>query len=179
MELVQSAHPLLAIVVGAILSISVVEHMQGQPGRKEGGLTVLFFGPVARFLALASTLLPVLAIAVVWRADSMLTRYLFLLLAAVLAYASVFSVYLSFFVEMAYDELGVYYRSPTRRRVITWSAIQRIGFSDMVQMNYIQVGNGEMFWLSRCMNGFDEFLAQAQSRLSEQGPMGTVIERRG
>ncbi len=183
MELLQLSHPILAILIGSVLSISVVEHMQGQPGRKDGDMTILCFGPVARFMAAASVVLPILCFVVAWQADFFATRAIFIVLGLTLIYAVTFSIYLSFFVEMSYDDLGIYYRSPTRVRIIAWNAVTRLGFSDAIQMHYLMVANGEQFWLSRCMNGFDDFSAYALRRMSKsahvQTELGTSAERTG
>ena len=157
--------PMLAAMIGGVLSVLVLNFMRGQPGHRAGKMVVLSYGPVARFVALASLSLPILCLIAAWRSESLLVTSLFCVLFLVLAYYTILSSYLSCFVKLAFDEEGVYYVSPIRGGCfITWPAVKRIGYSDVVQTHYIKASNGQMFWLSRCMNGFDEFAAFARKK---------------
>lgn len=167
MNWAQLAGPVIAAALGGVLSALVIEAMRGRPGRKDGGVVLLSYGPVARFVVLGGLALPSLCAIAAWRAETIAGVALFVFVGLALTYFVVMAIYLSFFVTMAFNEMGVYYHSPLRGgRVITWGAVERLGYSDLVQTHYLKASNGEMFWLSRCMNGFDEFAAVARDKMN-------------
>ena len=174
MSLSVVAGPIIAAALGGVLSVLALDLMRGRPGRKFKDAVILEYGAAPRFFALAGLCLPILSLMAASRAGTLLLTTVFCTLALVTAYFTVMAVYQSFFVRMAFDKTGVYFRSPLRgARIIEWAAVERLAYSDIAQMHYIKVANGELFWMSRCMNGFDEFEArlnqiQANASSSDQ-----------
>ena len=168
------AGPMIAAALGGVLSVLALDMMRGRKGRKFKDAVILEYGAAPRFFALAGLSLPVLSLLAAWWAEGLATTAAFCALALVTAYFTVMAVYLSFFTRMAFDKTGVYFRSPLRgARIIEWAAVERLAYSDIAQMHYIKAANGELFWMSRCMNGFDEFEArlnqiQANASCSDQ-----------
>ena len=161
------AGPILAALLGSATVIYLMNYMRGRSGRSEGRITVLDYGPEARMLALASLSIPVLCLISAIRIDDLLLRLVFSALCIVTAYVSIFASYLTCCVALAYDEKALYYRSPLRGGVlVSWSAISYFGYSDLMQLHYLTIGNQHTIWLSRSMYGFDDFASFACRRLA-------------
>ena len=157
--------PMLAAAIGGFLSVCIIELMRGRRGVQAGGITIMSYGPVARFVAAGSLAFPVLCLIGAWYNNGLLITSVLCVLSLILGYYAVLATYLSFGVQMAFNKQAVYYKSPIRgTHIISWKAIERIGYSDLVQTHYFKATNGQMYWVSRSMNGFDEFMSQANAK---------------
>ena len=168
LEVFGSLLPLVLVVVFSGCSgIILLDTLRGGEGVKRGPLVVLSYSPIVKAISLLALGLPILCLYAAWRADTFLLTSLMCAFAVVTGYFTILAAYLTCCIRMAFDEDYVYYRSPTRARAITWKAVTRIGFSDAIQMHYLKAVNGEMFWLSRSMRGFDELTARARKKMAQ------------
>jgi hypothetical protein len=73
--------------------------------------------------------------------------------------ASIFFPYQAFFVSFKYDDLNIYYKSPLcGYRVVPWSNLTKVGYSWLVQADYIVVEGIGRIWCSNMLNGYHELM---------------------
>lgn len=73
--------------------------------------------------------------------------------------ASIFLPYQAFFVSFKYDDQNIYYKSPLSGcRVVPWSNLTKVGYSWLVQADYIVVKGIGRIWCSNMLNGYLELM---------------------
>lgn len=82
-------------------------------------------------------------------------------LAFLIAVASVvgatFSVYQAFFVKFSYDDDFIYYKTPLAgERRARWAELNDVGYSGLLQSDYIVVKGIGRIWCSNMLNGYAE-----------------------
>lgn len=81
------------------------------------------------------------------------------LVAAGFIAASMFFPYQAFFVSFKYDDKNIYYKSPLLgARTVPWSNLTKVGYSWLVQSDYIVVKGIGRIWCSNMLNGYSELM---------------------
>ncbi len=71
--------------------------------------------------------------------------------------ASIFFPYQAFLVSFKYDNEYIYYRSPLcGNRTVQWNNLSKVGYSWLVQADYIIVEGIGKIWCSNMLNGYAE-----------------------
>ncbi|QEI11463.1 hypothetical protein [Cellvibrio japonicus] len=82
-----------------------------------------------------------------------------LLVASGFVAASIFFPYQAFFVSFKYDNQNIYYKSPLcGYRVVPWGNLTKVGYSWLVQADYIVVKGIGRIWCSNMLNGYIELM---------------------
>lgn len=79
---------------------------------------------------------------------------------------SIFLPYQAFFIEFSYDNENVYFKSPIAGdKTASWKGLKKIGYSWLLQADYIVVDDIGRIWCSNMLQGYDElmeFLAEVE-----------------
>ncbi|ABD81609.1 hypothetical protein [Saccharophagus degradans] len=81
--------------------------------------------------------------------------------------ASIFFPYQAFLVSFKYDNECIYYRSPLcGNRTVQWSKLSKVGYSWLVQADYIVVDGIGRIWCSNMLNGYSELMEFVNAKKS-------------
>ena len=81
--------------------------------------------------------------------------------------ASIFFPYQAFLVSFEYDNEYIYYRSPLcGNRTIHWNNLSKVGYSWLVQADYIVVEGIGRIWCSNMLNGYAELMEFVNAKKS-------------
>ena len=81
--------------------------------------------------------------------------------------ASIFFPYQAFLVSFKYDDQNIYYKSPlSGYRVVPWSNLTKVGYSWLVQADYIVVKGIGRIWCSNMLNGYLELMNYINNKKS-------------
>ncbi|QIZ76529.1 hypothetical protein [Ferrimonas lipolytica] len=72
---------------------------------------------------------------------------------------AIFFPYQAFFVEFAYDDENVYFKSPIAgEKTASWKKLDKVGYSWLLQADYIVVDGIGKIWCSNMLQGFEELM---------------------
>lgn len=81
---------------------------------------------------------------------------------------SIFSPYHAFFIEFSYDDENVYFKSPVAgNKKASWDGLRKVGYSWLLQADYIVVDGIGKIWCSNMLQGYGElmeFLAEIDKK---------------
>lgn len=81
--------------------------------------------------------------------------------------ASIFFPYQAFMVSFKYDDEYIYYKSPLcGSRTVEWSNLTKVGYSWLVQADYIVVKGIGRIWCSNMLNGYAELMEFVNAKKS-------------
>lgn len=79
--------------------------------------------------------------------------------------ASIFFPYQTFFVKFSYDKEFIYFKSPIAgNKKASWADLEKVGYSWLLQADYIVVKGIGKIWCSNMLNGYGELMEFISSR---------------
>jgi hypothetical protein len=79
--------------------------------------------------------------------------------------ASIFFPYQAFFIKFAYDNDNIYFKSPIAGdKTVPWSNFEEVGYSWLLQADYIVVKDLGKVWCSSMLNGHYELMEFINNR---------------
>ncbi|MBN8432092.1 hypothetical protein JF535_14660 [Microbulbifer salipaludis] len=81
--------------------------------------------------------------------------------------AAIFFPYQAFLVSFKYDDEYIYYRSPIcGNRTVQWGNLSKVGYSWLMQADYIVVEGIGRIWCSNMLNGYAELMEFVSAKKS-------------
>ena len=72
---------------------------------------------------------------------------------------SIYFHYHAFFVEFSYDDENVYFKSPIAgNKKASWDGLRKVGYSGLLQADYIIVDGIGKIWCSNMLQGYGELM---------------------
>ncbi|CAM2821711.1 hypothetical protein PAT01_39350 [Pseudoalteromonas atlantica] len=72
---------------------------------------------------------------------------------------SIFFPYQAFFIEFSYDDKNVYFKSPIAgNKKVSWNGLRKVGYSWLLQADYIVVDGIGRIWCSNMLQGYGELM---------------------
>lgn len=133
-----------------------IRHMPyGLPGK----MLAIFFIPLTAFVAYAA----------LHASDDQ--KILALLLTAFFIAGTVFSLYQAFFTHLSYDDDYLYYQSPLAgNKKVPWTNLQDVGYSEILQTNFIVLDGIGRIWCSDMRRGNEELALFLEWKIEEIFP---------
>ncbi len=154
-EFLQTIRPVFSGLLGA-LSVYLIIKFTKNSAKADGELKLMEYG--LPFKIFTIILIP-FSIFVVYAASH--ARESQIIIATIVAsgfvLGALFSAYHVFFVKFSYDNDFVYYQSPfSKSKKAKWSALVDVGYSNLLQADYIVIEGIGRIWCPTVMNGYTE-----------------------
>lgn len=158
-----SWNPIYSGLIGGLVVAAMV-FLTSNKSKKEGELQVLEFGllfKVFSILFVPFTLFVLYAISQYYEGQEISASLVGLGFVA----GSIFFPYQAFLVKFSYDKEFIYFKSPIAGdKQAGWDDLEKIGYSWLLQTDYIVVKGLGKIWLSNMLNGYGEFMEFISSR---------------
>jgi len=149
--------PILSGLAGGLAVYFMVRYTKTS-GEVEGGIRIVSYSKPFKIFSAALipfTIFIVYAMSQSYEGQEVAA----ILVASSFVAASIFFPYQAFLVSFQYDDENIYYESPLcSKRVVPWSNLSRVGYSWLVQADYIVIQGIGRIWCSNMLNGHVELM---------------------
>ncbi|MFC6633001.1 hypothetical protein [Microbulbifer taiwanensis] len=165
-EIVSWIRPVLSGLVACLIVWAMVAYAKSEC-RREGDIRHLRYG--VPFKIFAALIIPFSAFVVYGVSQSYKGQEIpAFLVAAGFAAGSVFFPYQAFLVRFSYDDRFIYYRSPlVGSKKVPWDKLLEVGYSRILQADYIIVDGIGKIWCSSMLDGYGELGAFLEEKVRE------------
>ena len=166
----ESLRPIVSGLVGGLI-VYLLARSARKPAKRVKGRTILSYS--TGFRLFAALLIP-FSLFVAYAASQ--ARASQIAIAAVIAVtflaSAAFFAYQVFFVQFAYDDDNIYYRSPLAgSKIIPWSDVCEVSYSGLLQAHFIRTPSVSRIWCSNMLVGYEDLGAFLDKKLggADQG----------
>lgn len=168
-EIFNWIRPILSGLAGGLFVWALVAFTKDQ-GKREGSIRHLHYGKPFKIFALL--LIPFAAFVVYAVSHSYKGQEIPAFLVALgFVSGAIFFPYQAFFVRFSYDDEFVYYKSPlvgTKKE--PWNNLLDVGYSKLLQADFIVVDGIGKIWCSNMLNGYGELGEFLEKKIQELYP---------
>lgn len=153
-------------LVGAVIAMLMVMAAK-QKGRSEEGRQYLEFGLFFKVVALL--FVPFFGVVLYAVSQSYQGQEVASAMVACGFFAAaVFFPYQAFFIEFSYDKEFIYFSSPIAGdNQIPWDNLQKVGYSWLLQADYIVVADVGRIWCSNMLHGYADFMLSVDEHINK------------
>ncbi|MCP5350675.1 MAG: hypothetical protein H7A10_06865 [Oceanospirillaceae bacterium] len=168
-EIFNWIRPILSGLAGGLVVWALVAFTKDQ-GKREGSTRHLHYGKPFKIFALL--LIPFAAFVVYAVSQSYKGQEIPAFLVALgFVSGAIFFPYQAFLVKFSYDDEFVYYKSPlVGTKKVPWSNLLNVGYSKLLQADFIVVDGIGKIWCSNMLNGYGELGEFLEKKVKELYP---------
>lgn len=165
-EIFDKIRPILSGLAGGLLVLALVAFTKHE-GKHDGNIRHLDYGKP--FKILAFLVIPFAAFVVYLVSQSYKGQEIpACLVAAIFVAGAIFLPYQAFFVKFSYDDEFVYYKSPLKgTKKVPWSNLLEVGYSKLLQSDFIVIDGIGKIWCSNMLNGYGELCEFLENKVEE------------
>ena len=158
--------PIISGLIGGAIAMLMVMTAKKQ-GRTEGERQYLEFGLFFKVMALicvpfAGVIL--YAVSQSYQGQEVVS----VIVACGFLAAAVFFPYQAFFIKFSYDQAFIYFSSPIAGdNQIPWQHLQKVGYSWLLQADYIVVADVGKIWCSNMLHGYADFMQKVDEHINK------------
>ena len=158
--------PIYSGILGG-LAVMLMVFLANDKTRTNGEVHFLEFGLFFKFFSVALIPCAFFMVYVMYKSSEG-QEIIALLLSLGFIAGAIFFPYQSFFVKFSYDNENVYFKSPIAGdKKSSWKNLDKVGYSLLLQADYIVVDGIGKIWCSNMLNGYSELMAFIDKKQNE------------
>lgn len=168
-ELLNWNRPILSGLIGALFVWLMVALTKSE-GKRDGRVRHLYYGKPFKVFSALLVPFAIFVVYAVYQSYKGQEVPAFLVAAGFIA-GAVFFPYQAFFVKFGYDDDFIYYKSPlSGTKQASWQNLVDVGYSKLLQADYIVVEGIGKIWCSNMLNGYAELGEFIEKKVQELYP---------
>ncbi len=168
-EIFNWIRPVLCGLAGGFV-VWIMVSMTKEKSERQGYIRCLSYSKPFKMFSVLSALLATFVVYAVSKSFKGQEIAAFLVATAFVG-GSVFLCYQAFFVRFSYDEHQMYYKSPiVGYKIAPWENLIDVGYSSLLQADYIVVNGIGKIWCSNMLNGYEELGEFLENKVQELFP---------